>query len=376
MMPLRVLVIDDSVVMRRMVREVLSTDPEIEVVGVAANGRIGLAMIEQLTPDAVTLDIEMPEMNGLEMLRVLRLTNRNLRVIMFSTLTCQGALGTLDALALGADDYVTKPSNVGSVEAGTEQIKKQLIPKLKVLCGASKAVSAPSVSPLQLASASRISVAAPPGAEFVIPPKKNSAMWNSFPRLPERVDVVAIGTSTGGPNALGNVIPCLPVDLPVPVLIVQHMPPTFTKFLSDRLNAISRIPVVEAVAGDVLEPGKAWIAPGDYHVTLKHEHPHTLIETNQQPKENSCRPSVDVLFRSVAEVYGSHVLAVVMTGMGQDGLRGCEHVREARGQILVQDEASSVVWGMPGFVAKAGLADEVLPLAEIGPAILRRIAAR
>jgi two-component system chemotaxis response regulator CheB len=375
MKPLRVLVVDDSVVMRRMVREVLSSDPGIEVVGVAANGRIGLAMIEQLTPDAITLDIEMPEMNGLEMLRVLRPIYRNLRVIMFSTLSAEGAVGTLDALSLGADDYVTKPSNVSSVAEGTERIRQQLIPRLKALCGIRRVASGPSLGGSQALSVQPAIVAASSGAALVTSPQTASAFWGSMPRRNERVDILAIGTSTGGPNALAEVLPHLPADLAVPVVIVQHMPPTFTKFLSERLNAISRIPVVEAAAGDVLEPGKAWIAPGDYHITLGTDRSRVWIETNQQPRENSCRPSVDVLFRSVVEVYGANVLAVIMTGMGQDGLRGCEQVRQAGGQILAQDEASSVVWGMPGFVAKAGLADEVLPLANVGPAIVRRIAA-
>lgn len=194
-----------------------------------------------------------------------------------------------------------------------------------------------------------------------------------LPRTPARIDVVAIGTSTGGPNALAEVVPLLPKDLPVPVLIVQHMPPTFTRFLAERLTATCAIPVVEAVAGDHLAPGKVWIAPGDFHMTVKLDHTGVSIETNQDERENSCRPSVDVLFRSVARVYKANMLAVVMTGMGQDGLRGCEQVRRAGGQIVVQDEASSVVWGMPGFVAKAGLADRVLPLAEIGGEIVRRV---
>jgi two-component system, chemotaxis family, protein-glutamate methylesterase/glutaminase len=363
MKPLRVLIIDDSVVMRRIVRDVLSSDPAIEVVGVAANGRIGLAMIEQCSPDAITLDIEMPEMDGLEMLRALRPVYRNLRVVMFSTLSELGAVATLEALARGADDYVTKPSNVGSFAEGSERIRQQLIPKLKALCRVPAIPSAPSTH-------TPSTKLAPPKAPIPL------LTHDRVPRIAERIDVLAIGTSTGGPNALAAVIPFLPADLPVPVVIVQHMPPTFTRFLSERLSATSHIPVVEAAYGDVLEPGKAWIAPGDYHIAVRRDQSQVRIETNQQPRENSCRPSVDVLFRSVAEIYGAHVLAVVMTGMGQDGLRGCEDVRAAGGQIIVQDEASSVVWGMPGFVAKAGLADEILPLAEIASAMMRRIACR
>jgi two-component system chemotaxis response regulator CheB len=187
------------------------------------------------------------------------------------------------------------------------------------------------------------------------------------------VDIVAIGTSTGGPNALAEVIPHLPADLPVPVVIVQHMPPTFTRFLAERLTAASSLLVQEGVSGTLVEPGRAWIAPGDFHMNLWRDHSALRLGVFQAAPENSCRPSVDVLFRSVAEVFGPNALAVVMTGMGQDGLRGCELIRAANGQIIVQDEASSVVWGMPGFVAKAGLADSILPVKEIAGEIVRRV---
>jgi two-component system chemotaxis response regulator CheB len=189
----------------------------------------------------------------------------------------------------------------------------------------------------------------------------------------QRVDIVAIGTSTGGPNALAELIPHLPADFLVPVVIVQHMPPTFTRFLAERLTAASSLVVQEGVSGGLVERGCAWIAPGDFHMKLRRDERAVRLNVFQAAPENSCRPSVDVLFRSVAEVFGKNALAVVMTGMGQDGLRGCELIKEAHGQVIVQDEASSVVWGMPGYVAKAGLADSVLPLTEIADEIVRRV---
>ncbi len=354
-MKYRVLVVDDSVVMRRIVRQALECDPDIEVAGVAANGRIALAMVEQYTLDAITLDIEMPEMDGLETVRELRTRGVRTPVIMFSTLTERGALATLDALAAGADDYVAKPANVGSVQDSMMRIRLEVIPKIKALCWKSKG------RPTGTAAESP----AKPAGKTHSPIAMSAA--------DQRVDLVAIGTSTGGPNALAEVIPHLPPHFPVPVVIVQHMPPTFTRFLAERLCAASSMEVHEGVSGTLIEPGQAWIAPGDFHMNLRRDDSLVRLGIFQSQPENSCRPSVDVLFRSAAEVFGSNVLAVVMTGMGQDGLRGCELIKQAHGQVIVQDEASSVVWGMPGYVAKAGLADIILPLPEIADEIFRRV---
>ena len=351
---IRILVVDDSVVVRRMVSDVLASDPQLEVAGVAANGKIALAKIPQVNPDIVILDVEMPELDGLGTLGEIRKSLPKLPVIMYSTLTQRGAEATLDALSKGATDYVTKPSNVGSVAQGLECIRTQLIPKIKAICGR---VLGP-LGPFPLA---------PPVASKTLPPRL------AFPHREERIDIVAIGVSTGGPNALAILIPTFPRDLPVPVVIVQHMPPIFTRLLAERLAAKSQIAVEEGRPGATLKPGGAWIAPGDYHMVVASDHNQVTLRTYQGPPENSCRPSVDVLFRSVAGVYKPHALAVVMTGMGQDGLRGCEHIREGGGQILAQDQASSVVWGMPGFVANAGLADIVLPLNELGMEIVRRV---
>jgi two-component system chemotaxis response regulator CheB len=368
-MKYRVLIVDDSVVMRRIVKQSLESDPEIEVAGVAANGKIALAMVGQHTLDAITLDIEMPEMDGLETLRELRARGVRTPVIMFSTLTERGALATLDALAAGADDYVAKPANVGSVQDSMARIRLEVVPKIKALCWKSKGYRWPVApqSPPPLAGA--------PGSPLHPEPalSTRAAVLSPAALTQPRIDIVAIGTSTGGPNALAEVIPHIPADFPVPIVIVQHMPPTFTRFLAERLTAASPLVVREGVSGTRLEPGQAWIAPGDFHMNIRREEGANRLAIFQAPPENSCRPSVDVLFRSVAEIYRENALTVVMTGMGQDGLRGCEHVKVAHGQVIVQDETSSVVWGMPGFVAKAGLADCILPLPEIADEIVRRV---
>jgi two-component system chemotaxis response regulator CheB len=349
---IRVLVVDDAVVVRRMVSEALGADPLIEVVGTASNGRLALARIMQLQPDLITLDIEMPEMDGLETLAEIRKTWPKLPVIMFSTLTERGAATTLDALALGATDYVTKPANAGSMAVAQQRVREQLIPKILGLCGAR---ATPKLAPAR------------PRAD--VPPKSAAAGTDGG-----RVDVVTIGVSTGGPNALAQLLPELPADFPVPIVIVQHMPPLFTRFLADRLMASSRIKVREAEAGGVLTPGLAWIAPGNFHMTLQRVNDEIRVALNQDLPEHSCRPAADVLFRSVAEIYGARCLGVVLTGMGQDGLLGCERLAEAGGQVIAQDEATSVVWGMPGLVAHAGLADAVLPLERIAGELCRRAA--
>jgi two-component system chemotaxis response regulator CheB len=341
---IRVLIVDDAVVFRRLVADELSADPAIEVVGTAANGKIALAKLPQVNPDLVILDVEMPELDGLATLREIRRSYPKLPVIMFSALTERGAAATLDALALGATDYFAKPTGDGGLDGSLRVIREDLIPEIKALCG----------------RATTPAVVAAPAAR---PP---------VGRGDHRVEVVAVATSTGGPNALADLFAGLPADFPVPVVIVQHMPPMFTRLLAERLSVQSALRVEEGQAGGLLRPGHAWIAPGDHHMIVVRAGAGARVLLHQDPPENSCRPAADVLFRSVAQTFGPAALAVVMTGMGQDGLRGCEAIREAGGQVVAQDEATSVVWGMPGFVAKAGLADRVLPLAMIAPEVVRR----
>jgi two-component system chemotaxis response regulator CheB len=352
---IRVLVVDDSVVIRRLVTQILGEDPVLEVVGSAANGLIALQKIPQVNPDVITLDVEMPEMNGLEALREIRRQYTQVRVIMFSTLTERGASTTLDALLLGADDYVTKASNVGSLDRSLLKLREELVPKIKQFFSLEQTPALPQLALGQTAPAQRLVSRTPTFA----PPKQRK--------------VVAIGISTGGPNALAEIIPMFPADFSVPIVMVQHMPPMFTQLLAQRLNAKSKIGVEEASEGSLLEAGKVLIAPGNYHMRLKRDGEQVRVTLDQESPENSCRPAVDVLFRSVNDVFGGATVAAVLTGMGQDGLRGVEQLKAEGAYIIAQDEASSVVWGMPGAIVDSGLADSVLDLKAVVPDILRQI---
>jgi two-component system chemotaxis response regulator CheB len=343
---IRVLVVDDSTVVRRLLAELIGAEPDMEVAGTAADGRIAMAKLDQVNPDLVTLDVEMPEMNGLETLAAIRKLRPRLPVIMCSTLTQPAAAATLDALALGASDYVTKPTGAGTRKEAVGQLRDDLIGKIRFFVRGTLQVPLPPSAP---------------------------AKPRLVPVMPGRVGVVAIGVSTGGPNALQALLPTLGLDLPVPVLVVQHMPATFTRLLADRLSHVRGGKVEEASAGTVAQPGTIYIAPGDFHMTIERRDGKAVLALSKDSPENSCRPAVDPLFRSVAAVYGNKAVAVVLTGMGRDGSAGCEHLRESGAQILVQDEATSVVWGMPGLVARKGLADEVLPLEQLGPEIRRRV---
>jgi len=331
---IRVIVVDDSVVVRRVISEVLAEDPALEVVGTASNGKLALAKLEQTPADLVTLDLEMPELDGLQTLAAIRKRSPRLPVIMFSSATRRGAEATIDALSRGASEYVTKPEGAGALATTRERIKSDLIPKIKALC------TRPITMPI-----ARIR----PGTDAA-------------------ATAVAIGVSTGGPPALHALVAALPV-LPVPIFIVQHMPPLFTAMLAQRLAGAGKLPVVEASAGTRIVPGHVYLAPGDHHLVVDRG----ALRTTQDPPERSCRPSVDVLFRSVAAAYGAGTLGVVMTGMGSDGMRGAEAIREHGGSVLVQDQASSVVWGMPGAVVRAGAASAVLPLDALAGEIARRV---
>jgi two-component system chemotaxis response regulator CheB len=342
---IRVLLVDDASAVRRLVGSALNRDPALEVVGTAADGRMALDRLAELRPDVVLLDLEMPVMDGLQTLIELRKTHPRLPVIMFSRFTQRGVEATVHALTLGADDYVPKPGDGLDVGSCIEEL---LIPKIKLL-------------------GRRAGTPAQPGPATV---GRAAAPAASRPR---HVGVVVVGTSTGGPNALTELFGAFPADWSVPVLVVQHMPPVFTAQLAERLTEKSRLKVREGAAGELVSAAGAWVAPGGHHMTVRQDGAAVRLALNQEPPVNSCRPAVDVLFRSAAAVYGPEVLAVVLTGMGQDGLRGCESVRAAGGQVLVQDEATSVVWSMPGAVAQAGLADQVLPLGQVGPEVVRRV---
>jgi len=348
---IRVLVVDDSVVIRRLVTLALGEDPAFEIAGIAANGKIALQKIPQVQPDVVTLDIEMPEMDGLETLQAIKKAYPRIRVVMFSTLTQRGAQHTFEALSLGADDYVTKAANVGSLDTSLGALRGELAPKIKQFFQRTAGPETPAPD------APRPAAARPGALASSRPPSA-------------RIDIVAVAVSTGGPNALADVFASFPEDMPCPIVVTQHMPPMFTRLLAERLDAKSRLEVVEAADGMAVDARKAYVAPGDYHMKLERKGHRVTIKLDHGPQENSCRPAADVMFRSVAEVYGGNCLAVVLTGMGQDGLAGARILKAAGARVLAQDEQSSVVWGMPGHVVQAGLADQVASLERVAAAIL------
>jgi len=360
----RILIVDDAVVVRRMLSDMLDQDEELEVVGTAANGKIALEKIPQVNPDILILDLDMPEMDGLETLKQLRKIDRHLPVIVFSTRTERGAKVTLEALSLGATDYVTKPSSLSGGMSAIDAIRGQLVPKVKGLRKRRRPeAKAPKPStPVAPPSLTKPTAKVVPKMAPLPPPARRS-----------RVRLLAIGSSTGGPNALTELLRAIPAPLPVPILIVQHMPPIFTRILAERLSVNTKHKAFECTSGTVIEPGKIWIAPGGFHMVVTKAPSGPRMQTHQGEPENSCRPAVDVLLRSVADVYGSSALTAILTGMGSDGLKGCRRIREVGGQVLAQDEESSVVWGMPGYVAKEGLAEKVLPIGALAAEICSRI---
>jgi two-component system chemotaxis response regulator CheB len=432
-----VLVVDDSVVVRRLITDALADDPAITVIGTAPNGRVALQKIDQLKPDLVTLDVEMPVLDGIGTLRELRKTHQRLPVIMFSTLTAAGAAATVEALTAGASDYVTKPANVGSVAESIRSVREQLVPRIHALAGRTRgsgqaATGAARVPPSFIGRPGTVQPPAggagrpsapPPSARATAPAPTRPAIGRPVPPAPAvtpptapgaaarltpsagrmgsggagtaatgpttthpgppaaarapagtgRVEVIAIGCSTGGPDALARVVKMLPGGLPVPVLVVQHMPPVFTRMFAERLDRASALRVVEATADMTLEAGTIYIAPGDYHLEVARRGTVVATSLSTGPPENFCRPAVDVLFRSVNRTYGRGAIAVVLTGMGHDGRGGCAELARSGAEIVAQDEATSVVWGMPGSVVSAGLATAVLPLDEISTYVLARV---
>ena len=311
--------VDDSVVVRLMVAEALRGEADLELAGFAQNGQQALDKLDQVRPDIVVLDVEMPVLDGLATLAELRKRDRRLPVVMFSTLTSRGASATVEALTLGASDYVQKPS-AASKEESLSVLRRELLPKVRALGGKRRDQAEPTVA----------------SARAPIQVRASTARSGA-------VDVIVLGISTGGPNALADLLPGLPDDLSVPVLIVQHMPPLFTAMLAKRLDALTRLTVREAQGGEHPSAGEVWIAPGGRHMVIERNGGRPTLVLNDDPQVNSCRPAVDPLFCSAVEVFGARVLSVVMTGMGKDGLQGCRNVSAAGGQVIVQDSDSSVV---------------------------------
>ena len=373
----RVLIVDDSAIMRKIIASALQKEPSIEIAGFAANGLQAIEAIKTCNPDVMTLDIEMPEMDGLTALREIRKDNKYLPIIMFSSLTHKGAQAAVMALTAGASDYVGKPVNTtGGIDDAFKVLEAELIPKIIGLAkrvksrrdreerGASTQI--PSTSTL------KTSITAKPSASKPISSLASKVSKVTSGVLAKPAQAVCIGVSTGGPEALMQVFGTFNAPLSVPIFIVQHMPADFTALLAARLSATGVMTVKEAEEGEIALPGMVYIAPGGFHMTLSRPGTKTLIHLNTEPPENSCRPAVDVLFRTAADIYGSGLLAVMLTGMGYDGLKGTQIIKEKGGQVIAQDEATSVIWGMPGAVVQAGLADGVLPIDKMADEIIFR----
>jgi two-component system chemotaxis response regulator CheB len=344
---IRLLVVDDSLVIRRALREFFRGDPEIEVIGVAENGLKALEQIRNLNPDVITLDIEMPAMGGLDLLKNLRERGSDIPIIMFSKYTSHGATATMEALELGASDIVAKPQSQGAKGTSCEVVRRQLSTRIRALGRRARAPRAKE----------RV---------HLLPPIL--ATDTAFcPLLP--IQAVGIATSTGGPSALIELVSSLSPSLEVPIFVTQHMPPMFTTLLAERLTARGALPAFEVTDGMVVRPGHIYIAPGDFHIEATRKSQDIVLSLSQAPPENSCRPSADVMLRSLASAYGAHLLSIVMTGMGQDGRRGCEVVKMVGGTVVAQDQESSLVWGMPRAVISASLHDAVMPLSALGQLI-------
>jgi two-component system, chemotaxis family, protein-glutamate methylesterase/glutaminase len=370
--PIRVLAVDDSAVMRGIMRNLfaahaedpLSELPPMELCGVARDGVECLEAVRELRPDVLVLDLEMPRLNGLEVLERLRTENATLPVIMCSAHTEHGARSTLEALARGASDYVMKPSAQRNFTEALQSLSLQLLPKIAALamCGSKKAQETGELNG-RCVRASSVEVRSRSGA---------------------LVEVIVIGLSTGGPSALEHLLPKLPKDFAVPILIVQHMPKLFTGALAERLDQCCALHVEEAYDGAVIRPGMIWLAPGDAHMEIAPRRAMlgdpegvrwSRVRLHQQEPLNHCRPSVDYLFHSAARMYGAGAMALMMTGMGSDGLEGARAIHQRGGMILAQDEATSAVWGMPGRVAEAGIACATLPLWALAGELEQRVSA-
>lgn len=366
--PLRVLVVDDTVVYRKAVSDVLSEIPDVEVVGTANNGKIAMSKIASLKPDILTLDIEMPEMNGLDVLASLRTEAPEVGAIVLSTLTHKGGDLTMRALELGAFDFITKPAT-NSIEESKKEIKNNLASMLKAFARRQE---------IKSILRGKISIQEPA-------PKRSSrsdllravSRMKSLERKRTRAEIVGIGVSTGGPKALSQMIPEIPPDINVPILIVQHMPPIFTSSLAKSLDSKCSIEVREAVDGEIIKSNRVLIAPGgkQMKVVAAADGTNRIIRITDDPPENSCKPSVDYLFRSIAQYYVGRSAGVIMTGMGCDGILGLKLMKRAGSTVIAQDEASCVVYGMPKEAVESGIADIIAPLDRIAKEIYNTVKA-
>lgn len=350
MKPVSVLIVDDSAVFRSQIRAALDGVPGVQVAGTASNGKLALQLLEQVQVDLLTVDLEMPEMNGIELLKALSRQGRHLKTIVLSSTSRRGAETTLEALSLGASDFIAKPSGEeapsGNQDLPHEKLRALLLPRIQAL--------------FQESSAS-------PARDLPF----NRVVWELF--LPR---VIVIGSSTGGPTALEHIFSRIKGPFRCPILIAQHMPPVFTASLAERLGKLSGVPAAEGVHGETLVPNRIYVAPGNYHMELEPAPGGgTRISLNQKPPVNMVRPAVDPLFSSAASLYKEKCLAIVLTGMGEDGKRGSIDIKSSGGAVLIQDESSCVVFGMPGAVFKAGSYDQISDLDGITRSLREKAAA-
>ena len=364
--PLRVMVVDDSAVIRGLLARTLDADPEIKVVASVGNGQIALHTIGREDIDVIILDIEMPVMDGLTALPKLIAAAPTVKIIMASTLTRRNAEVSLKALSAGASDYIPKPTSTREI-GQADDFKRELVGKVKALGAAKRAAEGPR-RPRPAADRTRAPLPVKPALpeapivlrrEKIVPPR-----------------AIAIGSSTGGPQALFKVLGSLDRSISLPILITQHMPPTFTTILAEHIASISKRPCAEAIDREPVKEGRIYVAPGNFHMVVEPGAGGAIIRLNQDAPENFCRPAVDPMLRSMAKVYGPNVLTVILTGMGNDGLKGSKVITASGGAVIAQDEATSVVWGMPRAVAVGGLCSAVLPLTEIAPFISGVVAGR
>jgi len=359
------MVVDDSAVVRGLETRMLQTDPEITVVASVSNGQLAVQALDRHDVEVVILDIEMPVLDGLSALPKLLARDPELKVIMASTLTLRNAEISLQALQAGAADYLPKPTASRDI-TGESPFKRELLSKVKVL-GQARRRSGHRPTGVTAAPRSRDSISARPPASPARPAPQITLRRQ--PALTEPVDVIAIGSSTGGPQALFTVLGAIKKQGGVhqPIFITQHMPATFTTILAGHISRIGGMDAREAENGEVIRNDRIYVAPGDYHMLVETKGVDKVIRLTQDPPENFCRPAVDPMFRSIARAYGRRILAVVLTGMGSDGAKGAGDVVKTGGTVIAQDEASSVVWGMPGATAQAGVCSAVLPVNDIGP---------
>jgi two-component system chemotaxis response regulator CheB len=352
---LTAMVVDDSAIYRRIVQDVLEAFPQVKIVGTAENGKIAISKAVALKPDLLTLDIEMPEMDGLEVLEHLRKKGLDTAAIVFSTYTTEGARITLRALELGAFDFIPKPSS-GNLEENQDRFKRQIGPMLEAL--------------LRLKTRKSVIREIPESLHVC-----RLTVPQTQPRNAGISRAVAIGISTGGPVALTRLIPKIPVDIGVPIFIVQHMPPMFTQALARKLDAISKIAVREAVDGESVQANTAYIAPGgkQMKVVRSDQSIHPVIQVTDDPPENNCKPSVDYLFRSISRHYGRYATGVIMTGMGQDGTEGLKLMKQTGARVIAQNESTCAVYGMPRKPIELGIVDVIAPLDLMAEEICRTI---